>query len=325
MRWLAVPIVLALVTAGCLGIGGDDGSDEPVQKARAVVTDDTGGIQGVVTDAAVQPIEGATVEIQELSTSTTTAEDGSYAFSELQPATYTLTVTSDEHLSQEKTVDVTAGEVATVDIVLTRQAAQDPFTQSFELKGFFECGFAAGYDLSPAPAPANMSGGLISSPTCNTLNSASGNATNDRFDHFFTLEGPIRSLVVETTWEPSVGALSDQLWVDIVPQGFHCGNITMCEWSLIDHWGPSPLTGHINNTTFQQEQAYFDRRCENGVDEWCGYDFREDGWPLWIRVYARWECTPAGAQACVLAQQEFTHILTAFYHEPAPEGFTALE
>lgn len=325
MRWEASLLVAMLLTAGCLGLASEEAS-EPVQKARAEASEDTGGIEGVITDAAVQPIPSANVTIAELSKTSAAASDGSYAFSNLAPATYTLRVNATGYLGQEKTVDVTAGTVETVDFVLSKISSKEPFTQQFELKGFFECGFGAGYDLSAAPPPANMSGGIISWPTCNTVNSGLGqNATNDQFDHRFELEPPIRSLVVETTWEPSTGNLAEQMWVDVVPQGFHCGNITTCEWSLIDHWGPSPLTGTVNNTTFHEEQAYFDRRCENGVDEWCGYDFYEEGWPLWIRTWVRWECQPAGPQACVLVQQPFTHIVTAFYNQPAPDGFTALE
>jgi hypothetical protein len=319
--------VLGLAVVGLALVGGclsDDGSSDENRLETAQATEDTGGLEGLVTDPAIEPIEGAQVRLPQLDASTTTAEDGSFAFSELEPGSYTLVANATGHQASERTVDVVAGEVRAVDLVLAQRNVQEPYRQTFELAGFFECGFAAGASTEPAPPPANTSQGLISSPTCATVNSLSGNATNDRFDHYFGIEPNVETMVVETEWEPSAGSLSDQLWVDVVPEGHHCGSITMCNWSLLDHWGESTLVGRVNSERFEHVQQHFDDRCEEGEDEACGLDFAEEGWPLWIRVYPRWECQPAGAQACVLLQQDFRHVVTSFHHEPAPEGYTAL-
>lgn len=323
MRRLAIALLVPLLVAGCLGIG-DEGEAEPERQQHAVATDDTGGLEGIVTNAAIEPIPEAEVLLIETGETTTTSVDGSYALSELTPATYTLHVAKDGYQTHEDTVSITQGEITVADIVLTEERSTEAYTQTLDMKGFFECGFAAGYDASAAPAPLNESGGLISSPTCATVNSLTGNATNDRFDHYYQLDPPIRSMIVETDWDPGAGSLSDSLWVDIVPQNFHCGNITMCEFSFLDHWGESPLRGEVGLDRFEHVQGYFHQQCDEGADEYCGYEFFEDGWDLWIRVYPRWECQPAGPQACVMFQQEFTHYITAFYHEPAPEGYSAL-
>lgn len=317
---LAVMTVLVL-TAGCLG-GSED--DEAVQQKEATVTEDTGGIEGLVTNPAVEPIPDAELTLVEIGATTTTADDGSYAFSELEPASYALEVNASGYKGTRETVDVSAGEIATVDLVLSQERSTDGFTQTLELNGFFECGFAAGYDASAAPPPANSSSGLISYPVCAQVNSATGNSTNDRFEHYFASEANLQTLVAETMWEPGAGSLSDQLWVDIVPEGFHCGDITMCEWSLLDHWGENPLQGRVDRERLEHVQEYFDQQCEEGEDEWCGYDFDANGWNLWIRVYPRWECQPAGPQACVLAQQEFSHVVTMFHNEPAPADYSAI-
>lgn len=322
MRLHVLALAVLVLTAGCL-TGSDD--EDPVQRQQAQVTEDTGGIEGLITNPAIEPIAEATVTIPSIEASTTTAQDGSYAFSELEPDTYTLEVNASGYKGTRETVDVRAGEVSTADLVLSEERSVEGYTQTLELTGFFECGAAAGFNLSAAPAPANQSSGLISSPTCGTINDVSGNSTNDRFEHYFSTEANLQTLVAETTWEPSAESLSDQLWVDIVPEGFHCGSIQMCEWSLLDHWGENPLHGRVDEARLDQVQEHFDQQCAQGEDEWCGYDFDAEGWDLWIRVYPRWECQPAGPQACVLAQQEFSHVVTMFYNEPAPEEFTALE
>lgn len=323
MRRVVLVLLVPLLVAGCIGIGDEDDT-QPERQEHAVVTDDTGGLEGIVTNAAVEAIQDAEILLVETGDRTTTAGDGSYAISEITPGTHTIHITKEGYQPHEDTVEITQGDVTLVDIVLTEERSTDAYTQTLDMTGFFECGFAAGYDASAAPAPLNMSGGLISSPTCATINALTGNATNDRFDHYYQLDPPIRSMIVETDWDPGVGSLSDSLWVDVVPQNFHCGNITMCEFSFLDHWGESPLRGEVNHERFQHVQETFYDRCDEGEDAYCSYEFFEDGWDLWIRVYPRWECQPAGPQACALLQQEFTHYVTAFYHEPAPEGYSVL-
>ncbi len=323
MRRLVIALLVPLLLAGCLGIGDEDDS-EPERQQHAVATHDRGGLEGIITNAAVEAVAEADVRLVELDEHTTTSVDGSYAFSEIMPGTYTLNVTKDGYQTHQERVDITQGEVTVVDLILSEERSTEAYTQTIDMTGFFECGGAAGYDLSAAPAPLNMSGGIISSPTCATVNALTGNATNDRFDHYYQLDPPIQSMIVETDWDPGTGSLSDSLWVDIVPQNFHCGNITMCEFSFLDHWGESPLRGEVNLERFEHVQDYFHEQCDDGADAYCGYEFFEEGWDLWIRVYPRWECQPAGPQACVLLQQEFTHFVTAFYHDPAPDGYSAL-
>lgn len=311
-------VLLTPALLGCLG-GDDDAGGESLQKARASVTASLGGIEGTVTDGAIQPIEAATVTLLGVNRTTETESDGSFAFSEVEPGTYTISFELDGFVPTTKDTEVKAGRIAFVDVILAQRFTEEPFTQELELAGFFECGFAAGVHIPP---PANISSGIISYPVCGDVNDRANNATNDRFEHFFELEAPVHTVIIETHWQPGTGGFSDQLWVDMVPQGFHCGSISTCNWSFIDHWGPNPLTGRIDQAKFQEVQDFFIEQCEDGEDEWCGYSFFDEGWPLWLRVYPRWECQPAGLQTCVLLQQDFTHLVTAFYNAPAPEGYS---
>ena len=132
---------------------------------------------------------------------------------------------------------------------------------------------------------------------------------------------PLHTAIIETEWRPSTGGLSNQLWVSVDPVGFPCGSIDPCPWTLLDHWGQSPLVGRIDREKLAEVQAYFIEQCEDGSNSFCGYSFFDDGWPLLLRTFARWECQPSGPQACALLQQEFTHYVTGFYNAPAPEGY----
>ena len=321
MRALAVALLLLTVPlVGCLGGDGD----EPVRKARADVSSDLGGIEGLVTDTAIQPVIGANVTIVETNETTRTQEDGSFAFSNVQPGRYELAVSARGYVSSVQEVVVRADEVAIAEYVLATLFTVEPFTQQWELAGFFECGFGAGYNLSAAPAPANLSGGIITIAVCAVINDEANNATNDRFNHVIDAEAPLDTLIVETVWQSGLGGFSDQLWVDVVPEPHPCGSIVTCEWTYLDHWGPSPLRGQVDRDRFEHVQAWYDEQCAEGEDTWCNYAMTEDGWPLMVRVFPRWECTPAGPQSCLLLQQSFTHYVSAFYNAPAPAGFSAI-
>lgn len=319
MRPIPLAMIALLVTAGCLGLGGDDASEEPLRKARAEVSEDTGGIEGVVTDPAVQPIEGAQVTLEELGETVESESDGSFAFSTVPPATYTLTVNASGFVATEKTLSVQANDVTRLDVILAHTVSEDAYTQTWELTGFFECGVAAGLNLSAAGE------GTIarSFRLCGSVASLSENATNDRSDHTWSADAPIETFVFETQWDAGNTGFADSLWVDVIIDPIHCGNY--CNWTVLDMNGPSPLQSRIDRGRFENISAYFEEACEEGEDQFCGYNFWDNGWPLWSRVYPRWECQPTPAQACAPIQQEYKHFVTAFYNAPAPDGYSLLD
>ncbi len=317
MRWYGrtpwiLAVLSALLTAGCLGLGGQETEDEDLARQRAAVTEDLGGIEGVVTDEAVQPIEGANVTLAQLGETTQTAQDGSYAFSRLQPGTYTLVFRAEDFISTEQTVDVRAGSATPVDVILTHLAEQDAFTQQLELAGFFECGFEVGYNVSVGPVNEDFFLGLA-------LCAVGGNATNDQFNHLFSLEAPLDTLVHEMTWDAQ-NRFSDWMTVRMEVEGFANDGIG----TIYRTQGPSPIQVRLDNATWQGLDENFTAECEEGDDDYCGYGFRDQGWPLQTRVFPAWQCFSEQAGGCAVLQQPFTHIITAFYNAPAPEGYSAL-
>ncbi len=327
---LALLLLATPLLAGCLGLGGDDAGsgDETVQKQQAEVGSETGGIQGVVTDTAVQPIEGANVTLLETDQTTQTATDGSYAFSNLDPGTYTIAVRAEGFISTSNETQLRANQVSQADFILSPVALQEAFMQQIEDSAFFECGVGVGWNLTQLPEVPEAP--LIGDPrtfgitwaTCATLN-LEGNTTNDDFSEDIEFEAPLTELVVEAQWDPSSPA-ADHMWLTADIQGFANltgGNATLYQ----DVDASSPYKHVVNNTTLEEINEWFIRRCESGSsdgDRYCGYNFRDRGWPMTARTFTATDCAPTPASGCAPIQQEVNYVFTAFYNQPAPEDYS---
>ena len=80
---------------------------------------ETGAIAGhVASSRNHQSLAGATVEVRETGLRATTAEDGSYSFSDVAPGTYTLVVTPPGGKPVERSVSVAAGHTTQQDVAV---------------------------------------------------------------------------------------------------------------------------------------------------------------------------------------------------------------
>lgn len=287
------------------------------------MTTDTGGVEGVVTDPAIQPVASANLTLVELDRNVTTSEDGSYAFSRVPPGTYTLRVNATGLLSQEKEVEVTRNTVEQIDFILTHKRLVKPFQQTMEMTGFVECG--VGWRQDPVPAPSSLARDSALA-ACATPNLLIGgfNATNDKFLHRFSMEPPLTEVVYELGWESgSTPVTTPALRTIMEVQGFiNEGQLAR----VMDVRGHDPIRVEFTQDDWDQLAQNFTDKCkgENGTeqsDEWCGLNFRGSGWDMVLRVFATGDCVETPAATCLLIQQEFTHYVSAFYNQPAPDGY----
>ncbi len=317
--WVLAIVLLLPAFVGCLG--GDEDSNEDVVRQRAEVTGELGGIEGVVTDPAIQPIEGATVLLVETNETVETAQDGSYAFSRVEPGTYTIQVRAEGFVPDEQTVQVRTGRAAVVDFIISHGAIQEAYTQELEMAGFVECGIGWRQDLADMPTVLLEDSAFAACAVPNLQ--LGGNATNDRFLHTFELEAPIATVVYELDWPSGGPAVADPALRTIMEiDGF----INQNGSRLMDTRGGSPIVVRMDEPVWEQMDQNFTDRCEglNGSeanDAWCGFNFWDNGWPLVLRVFATGDCADTPVAACLVFQQEFTHYVSAFYNEPAPSGY----
>jgi hypothetical protein len=118
-----VLITAALVLSGCAGksdVKGGDGGVPPVAPSGQL-SEDTCAIEGLVTDEEFNPLPGAQVGILDLGDKkTTSAADGGFSFSFLEPGSYQLAATKPGYDPDVKRVTCEAGAKATTQLSLIR-------------------------------------------------------------------------------------------------------------------------------------------------------------------------------------------------------------
>ncbi len=300
---LAVPLL-----TGCLGLGGEEADGERSDlENQASAGESTGGIQGVVTDPAIQPIEGAEVAIQRLGDRTTTASDGSFAFSNLAPNDYTLEITADGFVGTTIDVSVSSGKVAVSDTILAQQTSQQAFMQQQEFTGFVEC---------------SVSTPVVAAAVCAIPNIFVANATNDRFLFTWEVEPNLQQLTAEIHWEPSQPT-GTHLSFNVEPAGISNEPTT----TYADPVGEGPLVANIDRGILETVEANMTAICNeeaepqgaispSNPDAYCRPNLLEEGGAFQGRIFvSNADPIPAGTNF----QQEYHVIVTMFYNAPACE------
>ncbi len=188
----AIVVVFGLAAlAGC--IGGDDAEGQQATPTpTAQVTEDTGGIEGVVTTDEGLPIAGASVGVPELDAEAITGADGTYALSDLAPGSYQIFIQKIGYESLGKGIDVRPGEVTRVDVQLAPQPVAEPRQSTVIWNGYMKCSIATQLFLS------EECGEGVGTPV-----GTFGKDPNNKIDwHFEQLEQPA-TLLTETWWEPA--------------------------------------------------------------------------------------------------------------------------
>jgi hypothetical protein len=135
MRGFPILAFVMLVTAGCVE-GSADEDKLPTAPTTASVSAETGGIEGKILTDELQPIRRAQVALLPASGNTTSAEDGSYAFSDLAPGKYTVIATALGFYQRTRAVEVAVGEIAQGDLILDQvPASMPPYDEITKFQG----------------------------------------------------------------------------------------------------------------------------------------------------------------------------------------------
>ncbi|MGB0652958.1 MAG: carboxypeptidase-like regulatory domain-containing protein [Thermoplasmatota archaeon] len=307
--WIAL-LLVTVALAGCSdggGGGGDELEDPALGNIDVTATSTTGVIRGVVVDAAIRPITGATVSVPlpggADALTSETDESGAFGFEGLEPGTYFVKVTKLGYFDQQQSVDVVAGvnEPPAVKVLLEVNVETTPFYEEYTFNGFVECGHPNVAVCGVVDLVANLTLG--------------GPITNDNFLVRYPL-GQVPSMVQsEMVWQ-STQALGGQFSL------IHSWNgdcTLLCDDEVT---GGSPLLLISNETTIAEAT----------------WGAGED---LIVRTFSG----PAGEPvACVPAtppatssefcptnsvglavQQEFTIFTHVFYGYTPPEGWRFTE
>ncbi len=195
MLWL---MMAAMVLSGCAG--GDDGDP-----ADAGPTAQFGEIRGAVSDQEQLPVSGAAVGIRsgDDTRSTTTGEDGTFAFAGLEPATWDLSVQAAFYEDVSRKVQVVAGTVEEVSIQLERVATET--RQELFIEQTIESGFINLAYSFPWTSGATLGGSL-------------GQDMPNERSHFPLPYDPnlnLTEVVLELVWEPGTGVTGTRLQIAV--------------------------------------------------------------------------------------------------------------
>jgi hypothetical protein len=135
-------VLMTAAMAGCLG-GTQDASQGGSDAAEA--SDSLGAIEGRVVDDEWMPLKGADVTLLEAPASVKTDADGAFVFNDLEPRSYSLAALKIGYFQKTVQLDVAAGKVLEVDLILDRVPVADPpFDEATLFHGNVTAGTAAG-------------------------------------------------------------------------------------------------------------------------------------------------------------------------------------
>lgn len=138
-----VGLLLIVGLTGCAdeGAAPEDEAFSPELDEELEATDTTGVIRGVVVDATITPIAGATVRLQGAGLETTSNAEGAFGFSDLDPGTYFVSVQKFGFESTQTSTEVVAG-VQSPKVVRVQLQAIDglvAFPETRQWEGFIQC------------------------------------------------------------------------------------------------------------------------------------------------------------------------------------------
>lgn len=214
MRLVALVALLLLVPllAGCSNdppAKADDQESRDFQDDLGVEATATKGVLlGVVVDEAVRPLKGASVkmDVGGAPVEKSTDQDGRFAFGDLEPGMYIVTVTMPQYNTVSSAFNVSAGEKdpAVHRMQLARLFAQAPYTEQISFDGYIACAFAFGTSSTCVNDYTRITGSTV--PGCQggcfrdqELAKKGGNNRE-----FVSVVGPgWQSIIFEMTWEPT--------------------------------------------------------------------------------------------------------------------------
>lgn len=141
--WLPL-LASAVLLAGCADVPAPAPADADFSDLDLQATDTTGVLRGVVVDARISPVEGATVRLQGVDATTTTTPEGTFGFSDLEPGTYFLTASKAGWTQVQQSATVVAGvrQPPVVRVLLEPVPDLLPRFEVQQQSGFLACGAA---------------------------------------------------------------------------------------------------------------------------------------------------------------------------------------
>ncbi len=306
MRRIFVALMLvAVALSGCADPTGQATEEETTAADEELqATDTTGVIRGVVVDASIVPIAGASVRIDSVGMETETLEDGSFGFAGLDEGAYFLKIAKPGYVATQSSVSVEAGvdKPPIVRVQLAFDEGYNPYYVLNHYKGLYQCGTSV---LVVCGAP-NI---LLGSGT-----------TEDTSTPTIDVPGTPDWMQTEMVWK-STQALSPQLYFEVESLDDGCQRDSDDgSYLLYNAEGVSPIKGATNGTDLLRHNI--------GLPDCGAYHsvFAGDTLEEQHCVHPRPNPVYNGCPGVGFSiQQEFEWFITLFYGYQPPDDYWFIE
>lgn len=222
MAWKSALLLAFVSLAGCADAA------EPA----ALLEDEAppGVLRGVVVDPAIRPLADADVLVMPGAHSNRTDATGTFQFDDLEPGTYTITVSLQGYLNETVVAGVTEGSNPVVKVILPVDTEAVAYVTEYLFQGMFECGVF--------PVACSYVNIITWVMLCG-VGACVGNVTNDSALFLQWIDGVPSFLQTELVWD-STQPLGDNLGFGIgssTEEQLQQGQADTHNYSV----GPSPI------------------------------------------------------------------------------------
>jgi hypothetical protein len=312
--------LLVVAFAGCVGGEGKSAppATAPIQAPPPEFSEETGAIDGQVTDDEGLPITGAEVAIIGGAASTFTAADGRFTLSNVAPGKQTLAAQKLGYESASRIVEVLVGDVVTVSLTLVPLITIEEYHDGFVLDGYFDCTWYYSAVATGASGPCGYTAqyGTIGNPLEQLW-------TNSKRKWDYPIGPHLMTLTNEVSWVKGTAATADELRI-ILSHGPIDGKERNQGHNFCITGGANPV-----KMRWEREDAEDDGGCKTGSDN-PSPGPKTISWEKGLLVESFVSVDPASIQGvasqpvALAYQQGFKLYVTYFHGAKAPEEFSAL-
>lgn len=308
-------LLLIMLLAGCLG--GEDvipeAEDEgtPETAGEAEFDAQTGALRGAVSSELFEPLRDARVEVLDMDRNPTeytamTAADGEFAISHMEPGQYIVFITRVGYEANQRSVQINAGELATIQVQLQILPSDGPYAEEWEEVGIIT--FSIAWWAEPEVVGCIVIPGTtgIAKSCGNFRYGADGNIN-------FNVDEEVETILLEMVWTPA-GPLGESLRLEVICPAVPRGTLGAVEDPEHDCYWDSP--SHSSPIIHRVDREHWEEHGYNHTGSWQGRIFAAYGT---LGTYGL-----TGVDAGVAYEQSFTVHSTLFYREPAPEGYSRI-
>lgn len=336
-------LLIVGVFAGCIQAESSGPSTE-TKTGPASFDESSGGIDGLVTDTELQPVAGVLVgilpnELLPQGASTSSDASGHFALSLVPPGKYTLQASALGYDAASKIVEVSAGQLTTVSLIVDKLASEDPFSETQVITGTLG---GLGWRVTPEcmyftdSIPVHTEYNTLAK-TCGGL--GGGDFEWPFFEEEFQKEKDWKTLVAELIWTPQSALTGRAVSMDVNAPNITRGNGGSIDQTSPYTWdtesGKPPIITRIDLPTTLEER---------GIPEsdWYSYPDGEgctapttggnENCVWFIRLFAApcdlgsnlGDCDSAPVDIGAPQDLPVTLYFSIFYRNPADPSFTGL-